>query len=432
MSNTRAAVYLDLFATGPLERIQVRGEELYRILTPRTAGEPVESFIGSFVSNKHTTDLNALADLTFLQKKNRPQYESGPSPVRVVDLFSGCGGMALGVAEACRALGRGIDIVAAYDNDSRARAVYKANFPQANCQDGDLGEILEADINAPLTLVEQQMADLADHVDVLVAGPPCQGHSNLNNHTRRSDPKNALYFTVARAAKVFSPKWIMVENVIAVTKDKTNVVGRTRAALEKLGYHTDESLVDLVTLGVPQTRRRHILVATNLPLADTQELKLPLLIEPFRTRTRSVRWAIEDLLDVYSGAFIDRQKTPDAITQSRIDYLFDHDMYDLPDSKRPDCHRHGDHSYQSVYGRMRWEEPAPTITRGFETMGQGRFVHPRRRRTVTPHEAARLQFFPDFFDFSAVNGSRKALVDMIGNAVPPKLSYAVTVALMAS
>ena len=73
-----------------------------------------------------------------------------------------------------------------------------------------------------------------------------------------------------------------------------------------------------------------------------------------------------------------------------------------------------------MYGRLRWDQPAQTITTGFGSMGQGRYVHPARRRTITPHEAARLQTFPDTFDFGDVT-SRKALAKMIGNAVPPLL-----------
>ena len=96
---------------------------------------------------------------------------------------------------------------------------------------------------------------------------------------------------------------------------------------------------------------------------------------------------------------------------------------------RPDCHRKKSHTYQSVYGRMSWLEAAPTITSGYETMGRGRFVHPKRRRTITAHEAARLQFIPDFVDFSSVV-ERSSLDRLIGNAVPPKLSYVLGLELL--
>jgi DNA (cytosine-5)-methyltransferase 1 len=214
------------------------------------------------------------------------------------------------------------------------------------------------------------------------------------------------------------------------------VVERTREALEELGYETTDGVVDLWSLGVSQTRRRHVLVAQRRD-GEPDEVKcrkldfLVDLIAPYVTRQRPVSWAIDDLLGVTEESFLDRPRVPDPITQSRIDYLFDNDLYDLPKSQRPPSHKgeHGD-SYKAVYGRMRWEEPAPTMTGGFLTMGQGRFVHPKRRRTITPHEAARIQFIPDFFDFSPLSDNKSVLAETIGNAVPPKLSYVLGLELM--
>ena len=105
----------------------------------------------------------------------------------------------------------------------------------------------------------------------------------------------------------------------------------------------------------------------------------------------------------------------------RIDFLFDNGLYDLPNRHRPACHRNGGHSYVSMYGRLRWTRPAQTITTGFGSMGQGRYVHPQRRRTLTPHEAARLQTFPDWFQFGDET-PRGVLATVIGNAVPPLLT----------
>ena len=96
---------------------------------------------------------------------------------------------------------------------------------------------------------------------------------------------------------------------------------------------------------------------------------------------------------------------------------------------RPDCHRLKEHSYKSVYGRMYWEQPAQTITSGFTSMGQGRFVHPKAKRTITPHEAARLQFIPDFFSFGDTI-RRTSLAEIIGNAVPTKLTYVLALELL--
>jgi DNA (cytosine-5)-methyltransferase 1 len=109
-------------------------------------------------------------------------------------------------------------------------------------------------------------------------------------------------------------------------------------------------------------------------------------------------------------------------------HLLDHDLYDLPNKERPECHR-DNHSYKSMYGRLNWELPAQTITSGFGSIGQGRYMHPSRTRALTAHEAARLQGFPDYFDFSAV-ARRADLATMIGNAVPPALAREIVAELI--
>lgn len=114
---------------------------------------------------------------------------------------------------------------------------------------------------------------------------------------------------------------------------------------------------------------------------------------------------------------------PPSVTKhmERIEHLFENDLYDLPDHLRPDCHKNKKHTYPTSYGRLKWNEPSSTITRGFSTMGQGRFVHPLRKRTLTPHEAARIQGFPDFFYFETPK-KQGELHLMIANAEPPKIS----------
>ena len=102
-----------------------------------------------------------------------------------------------------------------------------------------------------------------------------------------------------------------------------------------------------------------------------------------------------------------------------MQWLLEHDAYDLPNALRPECHRN-DHSYKSMYGRLKWNEPAQTITSGFSCIGQGRYMHPDQPRALTAHEAARIQSFPDYFDFSAAI-RRSDVATMIGNAVPPLL-----------
>jgi DNA (cytosine-5)-methyltransferase 1 len=284
--------------------------------------------------------------------------------------------------------------------------------------------ILMGVLGARPMAAEREFTKAAGPIELLMAGPPCQGHSDLNNHTRRHDPKNRLYARVARFAELLGPTHIIVENVSAVLHDRGRVLEKTIAVLLRLGYSVDHATVDLSLIGVPQRRRRHILLASL-----TRTPNISAIVSRYWRQARSVGWAIGDLATIRSTHAFDVAAQPTPINQKRIDYLFDHKLYDLPNRVRPDCHKLKDHSYKSVYGRLDWNAPAQTITSGFTCMGQGRYVHPRRRRTLTPHEAARLQFIPDFFRFPEAI-KRTALAEMIGNAVPPKLTYVMSIELL--
>lgn len=369
------------------------------------------------------------AELAWLRSSAVPSYGGGPNPVRLADLFCGCGGMSLGIAEAARRGGRGATVALAADVSSDAVAAYKLNFPGALIQEVEVESLFDGSMHGPLTPSETWLRKQAGRVDFLLGGPPCQGHSSLNNHTRSADPRNDLYARMARAAEVLRAKVVIIENVPSVSRDASNVVGTTRDALEAAGYDVAEAVVDLSTLGVPQRRRRHVMLATwgESGMSAATILKSLSLGCP-RHPERSVGWAIGDLMAAKPTCELDRPTKLTVENIRRIRWLFDHDAYDLPNRERPTCHR-GDHKYQSMYGRMRWDEPAPTVTTGFGSMGQGRYVHPKRHRMITPREAARLQMIPDFMRFPEGIG-RGTLATMIGNAVPPPLSLALGLALI--
>ena len=176
------------------------------------------------------------ADRTFLQTAERPDYGSLPSPVHVVDLFCGGGGLSLGVVEAAPARGRGAKVLLAVENDDEAADVYAMNFPTARLVRSDVCALFDGELGRPLTAGERKLRRQIGSVDVLVAGPPCQGHSNLNNHTRGADPRNALYLRAVRAAEVLRPSFVLVENVPAIKNDKANVIRSATTVLEHTGY----------------------------------------------------------------------------------------------------------------------------------------------------------------------------------------------------
>lgn len=364
-------------------------------------------------------------DLSWLRASRRPHgARNGAGAVSCVDLFSGCGGLSLGVREACEASGHHFQPLLAMDANPNALAVYKANFQPELALDDDLTKYIDGEIGARRTVAERHMLERLGRVDMLVAGPPCQGHSNLNNHTRRDDERNNLYLRVARFVEIAKPRWVIVENVATVVHDVRGSLAKTRATLERNGYSCDEATIDLSLIGVPQLRKRHVLVASLHGTVDIADVVANHVVD----KPRSVTWAIGDLVGHLTDSILDAQRSLSAENQKRIQWLFENDEYDLPNELRPQCH-HGDHSYFAMYGRLRPHLPTNTITTGFGSPGQGRFIHPAQPRTLTAHEAARLQMFPDFFDFSAA-GSYKALSKMIGNAVPMKLSYLLTLALL--
>ncbi len=362
-----------------------------------------------------------------LRRSDRPHFEEGDRELRVVDLFAGCGGLTLGVAQAAQHAGARLAVPLAVDFEAAAVDVYSANFPTSQARLGTVEQFFDGDLGGEPTPTELQMAELCGQVHMLVGGPPCQGHSNLNNHTRRDDPKNALYARMARAAEVLRPQALLIENVPAVDHDRSKVVEATRKHLEVLGYEVAAATVGLHALGVAQTRHRHVLLATTLRGIDPAQL-LKTLTDRTPDPDVNLRWAIGDLERIADPRGYDLPSVPSAENLKRMQYLLDHDLYDLPNDLRPVCHR-GSHSYVSMYGRLRWERPAQTVTSGYGSIGQGRYMHPGRRRALTGHEAARLQGFPDYFRFDAVI-KRGTLATMIGNAVPPALSREVVTSLL--
>jgi DNA (cytosine-5)-methyltransferase 1 len=369
-------------------------------------------------------ELAALADVNFLRCAHWPGTKADVPAVRVADLFSGCGVMSLGVWEAARAVGRRMEPAVALDVSLCAIDVYKHNFPDATALPEPIENYLDGEIGKPATEAEKAFVASTGVIDLLIGGPPCQGHSNLNNHTRRDDPKNRLYARMARFAELVGPSSIIVENVSAVLHDRGRVVDHTIAVLLRLGYKVDHAVAEVSALGVAQRRRRHIMMAS---LDKAPDVRRTLAL--YAREARSVEWAIGDLAPLKTQSPFDTASNSSRENQKRMAWLFEHDKYELPDRLRPDCHKLKEHSYSSVYGRMHWGKPSQTITSGFTSMGQGRYVHPSEPRTITPHEAARLQFIPDFFTFGEQT-PRTALSEMIGNAVPTKLSYVLAVELL--
>jgi DNA (cytosine-5)-methyltransferase 1 len=403
------------------ERFRTRNGAYERVLTRRD-GRKTASVLAGYPGRDARPTSADEAERAWLQSTVAPPCGASRSSLRVVDLFSGCGGLSIGLAEAARALNRSFEPVLAVDVDAVAAATYAANFPTAATVSQDVTEVLPGRVGSRLTSAERLLSKHHADVDVLVGGPPCQGHSDFNNRTRHSDDKNELYGSMVRAAEVLEPQHILIENVPGALNDKRAVVQRTADALGELGYHVSIGVIDLSEVGVPQRRRRLVLMASLTHTTTPAEV-----VARHRREPRDVAWAFQDLAKMPESrriSLVDAVARSAPATRQRIDYLFENGNFDLPDSQRPACHAGGGHSYKAIYGRLAWDRSSQTITTGFYSMCMGRYVHPSQRRTITAHEAARLQYIPDWFSFDGVR-HRTAMARMIGNAVPSRLSYAV-------
>lgn len=397
-------------------------------------------------NGSNETILNDLADnglegasawwQSYLRSRDKPASPSGDT-LNIVDAFCGSGGLALGVKTAIEAVGKRANFLAAIDTDAVALDIHKANLGSRRCISSSVATLVDYHISgmgegarfgyAP-EIVDDALADIGD-VDVFIAGPPCQGHSNLNNHTRRHDPRNDLYVAATALGIALGAGTIIIENVPTVLNSHSNVVETAVGLLHSAGYGVSMAVLKADELGGAQRRNRHFLLAVRD--CDLDPDYLATTSREIACSSLPVSWAIGDLVDADTDRLLDKSPTLTAVNMARIDYLFDNDLYDLPDAQRPDCHKNGT-TYTAVYGRMHWDRPAQTITTGFGTPGQGRYIHPKRRRVLTPHEAARIQGFPDWFDFAppGTDVKRKNLAKWIGDAVHPVLGYAVALSAL--
>lgn len=427
---------------GGLEHYEFAGDRIVRELT--VAGRSWRSSIHN-VADRSLEPHSAWWQ-SFLRGASvaAPGNETERARVRVVDAFCGCGGLTLGASQAALAVGRRVESVAAIDVDQGGLEIHEANFGTQHLLHGSASSLVDFHVSGAgessrfaytPEIIDSTLGPTSGSIDLFLAGPPCQGHSNLNNRTRREDPRNLLYLTAIALAVGLQAKAIVIENVPDVVNDKSDVVASAKALIHSAGYgFVDSGVLAAHDLGAAQTRKRFFLIAA-MREPGAGDLTLKGVAAALKHKANSVRWAIGDLLN--RGAEREHAGIMDSVpalsgeNRSRIEYLFRHDAYDLPDDERPDCHKNG-HSYPSVYGRMYWDKPAQTITTGFLTPGRGRYIHPHEPRVITPREAARIQAFPDGFRFVVGESepARNALTKWIGDAVPSPLGYAATLPLL--
>lgn len=328
------------------------------------------------------------------------------TPVRcltAIDLFAGAGGASVGLRSA------GFEIVAAVEADEDAASTYQRNHPGTlMC----LGDIRQFD---PVTVGE--LSGLAPgKLTLLKACPPCQGFSTLGTGDT-DDPRNDLVREVWRFASSLRPRSIVVENVPGLRSDARLI--KLVRQLRAVGYAVREYVEDAVHFGVPQHRRRLIIVAVHGISPDDLPASLS---APRPRRVRTVAEAFAGL--PRGGDDLSRHRTLAPTTLQRVRAIPPGGTrFDLPVAHQLACHKKlKSRTATAAYGRLRPHEPAPTMTTRCTTPACGRFIHPTENRGLTLREAALLQSFPRRYRFAGDYGSVER---QIGNALPPPIATAV-------
>ena len=339
-----------------------------------------------------------------------------------IDVFAGAGGLTVGLKRA------GFRVVAAVELEPHSFATYKANHPDVKCLKQDIATVSGA-----------ALLDLAgtDRVDLLAGCPPCQGFTSLTaKYKDKDDPRNGLVLEMARLAEEIRPQALMMENVPGLTQKGRSLYGRLRSRLQALDYRLTEGILQVADYGVPQFRRRLVLLAGRgfeITLPDVTHSGAPTGdLAPWRT----VRDAIESmpepvtLAETKARGQVERsdwhvvrelsRKNIERIKAAKAGETWTH----IPEHLRPNCHRDGYIGFTNVYGRMEWDRPSPTITGGCTSFSKGRFGHPKADRTISVREAALLQTFP--LDYRLDTPYMDYVCNMIGNALPCNFAEALS------
>lgn len=330
----------------------------------------------------------------------------------VVDLFCGIGGLSYGLK--CQ----GMKILAGFDLDYTCQYAYETNTG-GKFYYRDVKTISGDEINK---LYSQKK----NTIKILAGCAPCQPFSSYAFKNKEKDSeKYDLLYEFGRLVREVQPDIVTMENVTQIINFKLKPVLQDFVdELKSLGYFVDVQKIFCPDYGIPQTRRRIVLVASKLGQIT--------IIPPTHDKENyvTVRETIGHLPSLLSGASdpldpLHRSIALTPINMRRIQATpYGGSWHDWPDELVLDCHKKvGGKTYGSVYGRMEWDKPAPTMTTQCTGLGNGRFGHPEQHRAISAREAALIQtfpqsykFFPDEQQVSITKASR-----YIGNAVPPKL-----------
>ena len=332
--------------------------------------------------------------------------------IEVVDLFCGIGGLSYGMKSA------GLEIKAGFDLDWTCQYAYETNTG---------GKFFYKDVKSVTGSEIKKLYSKGRNIIKVLAGcAPCQPFSSYAFKKKDKDPdKYDLLYEFGRLVEEVNPDIVTMENVTQILNFKSKPVLKDFVTkLKSLNYNVEVNRVFCPDYGIPQTRKRLVLLASRLSIIS--------LIPPTHDKSNyvTVRDVIGDLKPIAAGESaqddpLHRSTALNALNLKRIKATpYGGSWHDWPEELVLDCHKKkGGKTYGSVYGRMEWDKPSPTMTTQCTGLGNGRFGHPEQDRAISIREAALLQTFPKTYKFfdDETNVSITLASKYIGNAVPPKL-----------
>lgn len=331
---------------------------------------------------------------------------------RVADLFSGAGGLSLGFSKA------GFEVVFAADNDKESLETYVHNF-------GPHAYPMDLTIGTPKAIAKQ-IREKSGEIDVLIGGPPCQGFS-IQRRGSSDDPRNHLLLRHVQVGLALNVKALLIENVPTILGSRgATQLNEALSLLAEASYTVTSAVLQAADYGVPQLRRRAFVVAFRRDFSGGFRFPEGVLSPgTYATVRQGLHGLPEPPADhsPHPSIHNHQRRKISEINLRRLSFVPEGGgRLDIPEELRLPCHRKDNgHRHLDVFGRMIWDKPAPTITAMFDNFTRGRFAHPSETRNITNREGARLQSFPDDFEFI---GNQKSVARQIGNAVPPMLAAA--------
>lgn len=334
------------------------------------------------------------------------------STYKVVDLFSGAGGISLGfeMPEKLNGLAdlnysdigfdsKPFETILAVEQDDYTAETFRRNF-NADVKEGDIREM--------------NSFKRYSNADIVVGGPPCQGFSNLNSVKTEEleDERNTLWRQYMRVVEEVNPDVFLIENVPRFLKSEQGA--RTVQIAEDLGYNTVVDNLWAHRYGVPQKRKRGFVIGSKIGI--------PFFPEELDEKIRTVENAFSGLPNepTEENWHVSRKQVTQLSKDRMKQVPKGGNRFDIPKNLLPECWKNKDRGGTDLFGRLWWDRPSVTIRTEFYKPEKGRYLHPEANRSITIREGARLQTFPDNFEFV---GPRTRVAPQIGNALPPKLSY---------